>query len=195
MDDYYKDSVVERMYCNHLVDELRKKYDVKFYSTPAEGKDKYEGFIYIFDKGDYILRKRIMIECKVRSESHPDWMLERVKHSNLKALRNKFDKQAEKETGNVIHTYIWYLCVTPKGTFLWNLKEDYEWEQKWCPISTRNLSLGYKDKDVYLLKEEDAKKFDWTNKLFKFDDENEKVIKKSDLNQKRIRCIFEGKLI
>jgi len=195
MNDYYKDSVVERMYCNQLVIELRKKYDVKFYSTPAEGKDKYEGFIYLFDKGDYKVRKRIMIECKVRSVVYPDWILERIKHRDLKVLRNKFDKQAEKETGNPIHSEIWYLCVTPNGTFLWNLKEDYEWKQKWCPISTRNLSLGYKDKDITLLKEEEAKKFDWTNELFKFDDRSEKSVNQSELNQKRIRCIFEGKLI
>jgi len=192
MSKYYEDSIVERMYLKELTNRLRNTFDIKLYQTPPEGKDKYDGILYFFDKGGYKLKKRVIIEVKVRKDWYPTLMLEKIKLNNLLNIRKNLDKQSEKETGDKIESDIWYMSVTPKETYIWKLENKYEWNQEYHNISTNNPSLGKTLKDVTYLDINKSKRFEWTSDTFKYNDASKTQIETINLNIRRNVCIFKS---
>lgn len=192
MSKYYEDSIVERMYLKEIANELRTLFDIKYFQTPPEGKDIYDGMFYFFKKNDYKLKKRVIIEIKVRQKHYDTLMFEKKKCDDLKALRNKLDKDSKKQTGDDIKSDIWYISVTPKGTYVWNIKDKYDWieEKHWA--STNDKSKGKIMKPLTYLPISDAKKFEFTSESFKYNMRTEKQIETISLNIRRNVCIFKS---
>lgn len=192
--DYYQKGQLERLYIQEVVNDLRKSYDVKYYTSPPESKDKWDAMIYIFEKGEATLKKRFLLECKVRDKHYPELLLEKIKYNNLKQIRNKWDKESLRDCGTKITSEVVYLSITPNGSYWFNLDKIKitNWITEYHNISTIHKSKGKVEKVVTYLPITEAKVMKYKTGDLTLDPRTEFQIGQRDLNNQRNICIFRG---
>lgn len=194
---YIQKSITERIFLRKVYEEIKKNspnFDFKIYMTDETGSDIYDARLIKFEKNTCNIIQNYYLEAKIRDDDWGDLMLEKIKWNNLKSLVKKMDFKTNKDCFLNIKSDIIYISVTPSGTWWWNLSkmdiDNCQWEVKNCPVSTVDQSKGRVDKDVFMLDKSDGKFFN-----IKSTDKNnvdEIQIKRTLLNHKRTRCIFEG---
>ncbi len=143
--DFYERALLERAYLKLIFDKLPTTYDYKTWMTPAEGKDVYDGLLFIFEKGTSNLIDRMLIEVKCRETHYDNLFFERIKYDDLKKVRRQMDTKTQKECFIDIKTRIVYINVTPQGTYWFDidkLEKEFEWVNEMHWASTTDKSKG-----------------------------------------------------
>lgn len=130
-----KSNEIERIYLNQLYNSnYFNRFDKKLY-THWEQYSSIDGEIYLFDKGTGKLSNRLLIEIKVRDRYYSEMLLEANKYFAMSKYRTKVDKAMKKECAIDIKSKIMYFCVTPKGSYLFDLDKinmkQQQWQTQW----------------------------------------------------------------
>lgn len=134
--------------------------------TAVDGYDPYDALIQKVSGGGKhrgIVSKRYIIEIKNRTglsiyqtntNEQEGWILEKAKYNKMKKV---YDMDPEKN--NML-----YICFTLKGTLVWNLNDINEKDvvKKEMNRATMASTEDKSNKTIILLKEEDAKHYDYT---------------------------------
>jgi hypothetical protein len=143
--DFYERALLERAYLKLIFDKLPTTYDYKTWMTPAEGREVYDGLLFIFEKGTSNLIDRFLIEVKVRDRFYPELIFEKNKYDDLRKERTRIDKKTNKECYIDIRSRIVYINVTPQGTYWFDidkLESEFEWVNEIHWASTTDKSKG-----------------------------------------------------
>jgi hypothetical protein len=182
--DYIIKGNKERLSLDIILPELFADYEYSKYYTDPESLDVYDCYLMTYDKITKSLKRRYIIEVKVREQNWNEWMLEKKK---LTALNKKAG-----ESGATIL----YINVTPSGSYVWNLsriQKDIHWESKDCNISTVEMEKGKKTKQVTMLPTTLAKHFSLTDSqvdLTYLRDEKLKLLLNQVVEDKRSFCLM-----
>ena len=146
---FFVKSTIERKALDLIIPILYKDQiitDTKY--TDPSGYDSYEAIITT--KHDYMTYTDI-IEVKVRDTHYQQLLFE----------KDKYDFLVE-ETLRELHRKIYYINVTPEGTWVFNLKEliDIPWCIQELVKSTCDKGRGKKRKAVSFLNIDDGIKID-----------------------------------
>lgn len=185
--EFNKKAFEERLFLKKILPLLYKEEynEVSFQMTPDYGKDYYDCCVGLFDP---LTKSQVaihLIELKVRDKHYDDLLFEKSKLDNLKSISNM--------GGGII----FYISVTPKGTFIWNISEieknlKFTNEEHW--ITTVDKSRGKKMKKVCYLSTNMAKRinvFSTELEILKLEEQKSRTVQKVIENHQKTRCIFE----
>jgi len=190
-DKYYQKSLDERTALSRILELLPDDYDYQHYFSPAEGYDVWDCVLMLFQKGTNNLVRRFLIEAKVRDAYYPQLLLEKKKHDDLKKVAKQKDKKTKNECYIDIETEVIYLCITPKGSYWFNLsKIEPEWHSEYHNASTMDKSQGKILKAVTHLDTSEAKSFDITTTSLREEPKKE-IIKEVLIKQEQSFCLFK----
>lgn len=128
------------------------KYDIHF---TTDTYASYDAFYHIIDSETHSIKKRVLIEIKIRDREFPEYILETKKLNSLKKIR--------KDLGfNEDEMSILYINFCPNETIIWNIDKinndivtnEYN---KATSISRTNKI----NKDVIMLKPSEGKQLNY----------------------------------
>lgn len=166
----------------HIFEEkLKDGEKLTYYTSPICSKDNFDVYMIKWNCHGKRISHSI-IEIKVRNDHYSTLLLEKQKYNSLHRLRKK-------DLENCENINIFYICFTPKSTYLFDLTDEnqkYNWIKKEFVKSTIDKEKGTKIKEVTFLNVDDS--VDLDHIYFVGQKTNE--LKDELDEQKRKRCIF-----
>lgn len=133
---------VQELYPGHF------KYEFQFTTGKYDG---YDAFYFIIDKDTLKIKKRVLIEIKIRDTSFEEYILEQKKYNKLLKLRESLFFTKEEMS-------ILYINFTPGNTIIWNLDQIVFKKEKL--VANKETSVSRKNKiskTITYLKPSDGK--------------------------------------
>jgi hypothetical protein len=186
--EFEKKAFEERLFLKKLLPLIYSDQQLEplFQFTPSHGKDVYDCCVCLYDFLTKCLVHRHIIEIKVRDKFYPTLLLEKKKLESLKKI------------AAIAGSIVYYISVTPNGTFLFNLTDlepelVFNVEDHWA--STTNKSLGKIPKSVTHIPIEKGIKLNvFTSDLEKLRQEESKTnqIEKLVESHRRTKVLYQG---
>lgn len=178
----------ERLFLKKLLPLIYSNPELEpvFQFTPSIGRDVYDCCVCLFDKLTKSLVERHIIEIKVRDKFYSTLLLEKKKLESLKKIA---------EIGG---SSIFYISVTPNGTFIFNLSEIesslvFSLESHWA--SSTNKSTGKVTKSVTNIPIEKGIKYNvFTSDLeeLRLEENKNNKVEKLVEQHKRTSILYDG---
>lgn len=155
VNDIEKSAYFERLAFNAFIDKfgLWKADNYDIYITDISSTSPYDVIITKKDDNGKDIG-RLIIEIKIRDKEYSSWVYEGKKHNSLTKIKN-IDPDYNK---------IIYINFTPTGTIVWDIDkiiDKYKLERMEMNRVTSHSRSDKVDKRIYLLKEEDGKKWNY----------------------------------
>lgn len=168
-DEFIEASKRERFHFKMFVDKYNLFNEDDGYTTlitPVEGMDRYDALIQKYESDTYMVEKRYIVELKVRMLSddkikrsrEEGWILESKKLNDLKEIQ-----ELDPDNNDIL-----YICFNNRYTMVWNITKminngkigkTIKMDMNKATMDSRSNKIN---KNVYLLKEEDGKRYEYT---------------------------------
>jgi len=186
--EFEKKAFEERLFLKKLLPLIYSNPQLEplFQFTPYHGKDVYDCCVCLYDFLTKVLVYRHIIEIKIRDDYYDTLLLEKKKFESLKKI------------AAIGGSTIYYISVTKKGTFVFNLT-DLEPELTFTtmdlPASTVDKSLGKIQKLVCMIPIEKGVKFNvFTSDLemLRAEESKTNMIEKLIETHRRTSVLYDG---
>lgn len=129
------------------------KYDIHF---TIDSYASYDAFYHIIDAETHSIKKRVLIEIKIRDQKFDDYLLEEKKLNSLLKIRKDLGMNENEMT-------LLYINFCPDETLIWNI-DDVKDKNKSSLKANKATSVDRKnkvDKSVILLNKVDGKSLNY----------------------------------
>ena len=163
--------------------KLSKEQSLYYYYTHNASSTHFDVLVHIYNNVTGCKISSNIFEVKVRNKHFPDLILEQRKYNSLNKLRKKELEYFKKVN-------LFYICFTPKSTYLFDLdKVNLNWEVGYMNASFVIDKTNKVAKDVTYLAINEASDM---NYIYVEKEKITQQVKDKMLEQKAYKCIFES---